>query len=1036
MDYFIFDAEAITKFDKTRDNLKAFYTFMSRSKTGSIIVDPTKILEKYHIFNGKNDATTVSFELMTDEVIAEAKNRRSDALTVLLGENPIPSDNDNFKWKIGEGEVIAEPIEESRFVTSIGDSDSVHPNSTKDSDEADEDAELREDFKVMMHTFYNNPNAVIEADGTIKVDPDGTSTDLNFSSDVDKSKSERVIREWGNLKSHLLHSKGKINTVLSSDYKAFFEHAFKGDVDTTQIIGFETVMTVSPYNKITNKAFKKYGFDESLTLESGNLFINLSAKLTLGSKVHYVTLATFGTEDKIKKQADKYKNISIDSIDRRFRYLEKKLSESPNKFLVYKLDNLDSFDFFTRTRLVKIVKDKKRVTHTLQSLQSEFPGMQFSEIRFFPQELSQFKDLLKKYTFGPERFSTLGLTPKEVDRQFSIMMNGLREGDKPNGKYIKGKKLPNGIVIEDSGGTEIHGLKNKPYIVATTANDRNGNIGSNRTQATLIPIGAQKRDLKTLTLEVEKLLDERKDQIILGKDQKQKAKPSDLINAKTETLLNRYDILRVLIHWVKTPTPSGGQLIDLLTKEISFSISDKVSGNTTSVFKIFTRMKNVEKNTISTEERLMEVIDKIKKVVRDKPSATVSEIQFEVIPLLKNITAWHWSFFNIFAYEKIIDEAANQEFFNLAIHNEIDDIAFETFNNSEGAKEMSRILGILMKSIEKEMFYYSIPITAAKPVGTEFRANSFISGINGFSPETYGDKFYINVTPEGPRMLMDVDAFLSATEIDDSTTPVTPITVVTPPPPPPPAPKPVKKKAKKTARPASPAVQFDPNLATNLRADANLQTDLELLSGLDSAFGEVSMPKNRTAADLVNELGNFLNTNLGWGITDIDYISENKIIKFISGEQTFSMEINIDSTAEDLVFLTTTLENIVNAKYDSLEPVLDNENLIIKMLGKFSEDEDGEQIKVTLKPLLEILSNHLGDNLHLSLTDLISSDGFNTAASKKKVEYILTALKLKPKSTFASIAEVEAALNIAAKTERNLVKSIKTSIDNLLKLCK
>jgi hypothetical protein len=97
VDYFVFDANLITKFDKVRDNLKAFYTFLSRSKIASIIVDKDKVLELFSISNGLADLNSTPFDPLTKEVINKAKEQRSEDLLKLLGEDPTTSAYDNFK---------------------------------------------------------------------------------------------------------------------------------------------------------------------------------------------------------------------------------------------------------------------------------------------------------------------------------------------------------------------------------------------------------------------------------------------------------------------------------------------------------------------------------------------------------------------------------------------------------------------------------------------------------------------------------------------------------------------------------------------------------------------------------------------------------------------------------------------------------------------------------------------------------------------------------------------------------------------------
>ena len=78
---------------------------------------------------------------------------------------------------------------------------------------------------------------------------------------------------------------------------------------------------------------------------------------------------------------------------------------------------------------------------------------------------------------------------------------------------------------------------------------------------------------------------------------------------------------------------------------------------------------------------------------------------------------------------------------------------------------MSTLAESLMKSIEHIDFYYSIPI---KPDGAgKLAVNKFISGKNGFSPEFFGDKFYINVNPQSERALIPLNYILRINPEDE-----------------------------------------------------------------------------------------------------------------------------------------------------------------------------------------------------------------------------------------------------------------------------
>lgn len=86
---------------------------------------------------------------------------------------------------------------------------------------------------------------------------------------------------------------------------------------------------------------------------------------------------------------------------------------------------------------------------------------------------------------------------------------------------------------------------------------------------------------------------------------------------------------------------------------------------------------------------------------------------------------------------------------------------YESLTDSKGATEMENILGKLIDAISSKQFYYSIPIKPGALKG-EIKANSFISGENGFNKNNFGDKFFINVAPESPKLLIGINTFLNA----------------------------------------------------------------------------------------------------------------------------------------------------------------------------------------------------------------------------------------------------------------------------------
>ena len=197
-------------------------------------------------------------------------------------------------------------------------------------------------------------------------------------------------------------------------------------------------------------------------------------------------------------------------------------------------DGKQTINIITSTRL----EDNNKQKHYLINLDRDFIGMYHSEIKIFPSTYTGFKKLLDKYTFGESR------SEENVKKQFNL-------------------------------------FKNKPYIVVSFNNDLEGSSG-NKTSAKIIPINAEGRSVDVLIDEASKIKTALNQELsdYFGKttgDDYQKLKSnykvSDAINVKTESLLDRSQILDILIEWGKTPYEDG-TLLDLYTKEVEVSAID------------------------------------------------------------------------------------------------------------------------------------------------------------------------------------------------------------------------------------------------------------------------------------------------------------------------------------------------------------------------------------------------------------------------------------------------------------------------------
>lgn len=201
----------------------------------------------------------------------------------------------------------------------------------------------------------------------------------------------------------------------------------------------------------------------------------------------------------------------------------------------------------------------------------------------------------------------------------------------------------------------------------------------------------------------------------------------------------------------------GETYLDLLTKELPFKLTDNATGNTTSVFEVFSRFSNTGKQL--TSERLKEVVEQVKKsIAKHKDSKTSKQdIKKEIINKLERHTGWHWSFFNIFGYEDIINSYNDKTFNDMFMDGMMDEDAFKNFNEDTTQDAMKNILSSLLEVIKDMDFYYSIPIKPGKVAGT-IEANPLINSDSSVI-EFFGEKFHINVAPESSMLMFDIKGF-------------------------------------------------------------------------------------------------------------------------------------------------------------------------------------------------------------------------------------------------------------------------------------
>lgn len=717
---------------------------MSRSRSGTIIYDTENRLSKeLNITNGKEALYPLKLEVLDTNLVKELKDKRITEINELVNGEMEISDDSNFKWRVGEfvGEEELDPKDIPESVQIPSKETYITPA------ESTEKAVYREgsDFGVEVHSFYNNAGAKLVYEDNVpvslEVHPSKVRVDLNGHSNLtDSTEIQKVITQWKKLTSALFRNK---ETVISTyDYADYFNHIFGTDKGNVAV---ELVVTASLYSEEYNTPFQKQLFDATETLKEGDVFRNVMAKLTLGdNKVQYVTLATLAKNETFLDPEKGMKNYwgkaSKADVESKLlettktikKTLEKQIADGGENLLVTAEIDQSEIDIITSTRLIK--SDENKFKFKLSELEQTFPGIYISEIRIFPASFKAAKKLLSRYQFGGE------VSDKRVRKLLNIDKNNKRLGI---------------------------GMGNKPYIVVSFANDIEGVENGNRTAAKLIPISADSRSLEVAMQEVNELKKEA-DAVIKAQfagvnttEGLVKARENfvfpEILNVKAETLFDKNQILDILLEWHNTEYEEG-TLLDLLTESIEIERMGFASSKSYTMLDLLDGFKKIKGDTTDskTTSKFKEVLELVKlhNDGRDK-----TEVKKDIRESLIGKTGWEWNFHNLLAYQHIINKETESGLISLLKQFVIEDI--DDFN-SANYSTFVKYSKALIEPLSKLKLYYSIPIET-KVGETRLFANHLISGENGFSKESFGDKFFINVVPESERAIIPLPYYL---EID------------------------------------------------------------------------------------------------------------------------------------------------------------------------------------------------------------------------------------------------------------------------------
>ena len=474
------------------------------------------------------------------------------------------------------------------------------------------------------------------------------------------------------------------------------------------------------------------------------------AEIKINDKYHYVTLTTlaknstfinkglpyltkFKNNDENKKQVAEYTSKLITATSD----IKEALEKDKNNFIITSEIDQTEIDIITSTRLLKPEQGKSPMRFALTEIANAFPGMNISEIRIFSNNYDKFKAELTKYVFAEKR------TEGDIQKLFE----GFKD---PTGK----KSVPR--------------LSGKPYVVVSYANDIEGSSG-NKTSAKIVPITSVGRSMQDLTKEVidlKEVIDEEIGLYFLsakGKEgytyetAKNSFKISVESNAKAETLLDKSQVLDILIEWARTPHTINGEektLLDLLTEPIAITGPD-LGQQTKTLVNLLDNFRKIKGNSLTKAvQGFTNVINHINTFKHLKEAKDVKE---EVLNEIKNDLGWVWNFHNLFAYENIIETQTGKDLSIIMAQMQINpDFFYDEFGSDY--ETFSEYTKILVETLKNKTFYYSIPIKPDGVMGT--KVNTSISGINGFSEEFFSDKFYIDVIPESERSIIPLHHYL------------------------------------------------------------------------------------------------------------------------------------------------------------------------------------------------------------------------------------------------------------------------------------
>lgn len=569
-DYFIFNTKLI-KSEASHHKLKDFYTYMSRAKDASVIIDNGGVFtNEFSITNIVQNNTSRRTPL-SEQQIKESREKRISILAALL-DNKFDVKYDNFTFgdsKVELEEIVNSVLKEEDLTTTVF-------------DQQESVGTVADDFNYMFHTFYNNPNVETkpifddknnivgrELIGINYNEHNGNS-DLNIENNIrDKETLDNIVEGWLSIKNDYTYEK-KLPSNSKSD--AYLKLLF-GDSITANKIQTSTVLTATVYNETIHGPLFKQGFTTDKTLKNGDIFINVSLKLKSNTKVHYVTLASisantidsaFGPDS---KSAELYDDV-IFKITEDF-----KNKETPT---ILELTDVDFSNQITSLRFLKNLT----VETSVKDILKKYPGIKRSDILFYPTNKIAFVELVNSYSFGEKRKSEDTIKIENGEKKVTSGLDSLYE------KY-----------------------KGKPYIALSYGSDLKGSNSSD-VQAKITPLITKNRTYEQTVKDINDL------RSIYFKALDANTSDNDLkkISRTFKNLVSTTQLIDLLIDVAKEyPDSFDGMLtklgtfnkrpLEYINKVGNKNNKEEIKNDILNLFEKIQKLRKKEKDVIKTELR-------------------------------------------------------------------------------------------------------------------------------------------------------------------------------------------------------------------------------------------------------------------------------------------------------------------------------------------------------------------------------------------------------------------------------------------------